>query len=155
MTHKQRLLARTHTRRLLQLANILEKFRPVNGKRFNMGVWGTHALDHHPEETDNFCGTAACALGHAAMDKGFRQAGLRMEWRLMQAYKGIHGSVPAQYHATICFEECTDEQAGAAFFGLDDEEAGDVFLYTSRTKSEVVKVLRAYAKNRVELRGEE
>lgn len=143
-----------HTQRILKLADILTKFKPVKGKKFDMSTWGSHAMDHHPEKEANFCGTAACALGHAALDKGFRRAGLRMTWKTTSygADGFYHGEDnPQSYEATIHFEDEEDENAGAKFFGLSYLEAYDVFLGTGATKKEVIAKLKGYAKRREEL----
>ena len=149
----------THTRRLRRLADILERFRPTNGKRFDMNTWGRHDGSHHPEQEKNFCGTAACALGHAALDPKFRQAGLGVRWEEEPEYdydvrpSRATGKV-ASYGATIHFRDHTAEDAGAAFFGLALKEAYDLFMRTSRSKSRVVALLRKYATDRAELRDE-
>jgi hypothetical protein len=145
---------RLHTRRLLKLADILTKFRPVKGKKFDMTTWGRHALDHNPEKEANFCGTAACALGHAAMDKGFRRAGLKMVWDTTNYddngfYYGE--GMPQAYQANIYFNDAEGQNAGAAFFGLSYNEAYDVFLDFDCTKKEVIAKLKGYAKRREEL----
>jgi hypothetical protein len=137
-------IQRTHTQRLLKLADILAKFRPTKGKRFDMSKWGEHDASHAPTPQDGFCGTAACALGHAAMDPGFRRAGLEMRWQL-------HGRVLSYYGASIHFKTLEGEFAGAKFFGLSPDEACDVFLGARRSKNQVVAVLRQYAKKREEL----
>lgn len=56
-------------RRLLKLADILDK---VPRKHFDLGCF-TNSLP----ENIHTCGTTACALGYAAVDPGFRRAGLK------------------------------------------------------------------------------
>ena len=144
-----------HTKRLLKLADILAKFRPTKGKTFNMGEWGRHDMSHHPEKEANFCGTAACALGHAAMDKNFRRAGLEMEWEAsFYNNDGDYCGEPQAYQATIMFKGEENESAGAKFFGLSYDEACDIFLGTDATKKEVIAKLKKYAKRRKELMAE-
>src|SRR5438445_301971 len=65
----------THTRRLLRLAEILRQHKDgdgVHGTEFNMRTFAEHDKSHKPTLKTNFCGTTACALGHAAMDPTFR-----------------------------------------------------------------------------------
>lgn len=59
--------------KLLLLADCLEKYE---GK-FDMRFWGMHEGDHPPEE-DNYCGTAVCAMGLAAILPEFPD--LQPEW---------------------------------------------------------------------------
>lgn len=142
---------RTHTWRLLKLANILAKFRPTRGRVFDMHQWGSHPVSNHkPGVKDNWCGTSACALGHAAMDSGFRRAGLGMRWK--QAY------VCAPWQAVITLRGESPNRPydcyliGAEFFGLTESEAYDVFMGTHRTKTQVIQCLKSLAAVRDELR---
>lgn len=155
---------RMHTRRLLKLADILAKHRErKNGKGtiWNMGTWGTHKdVSHEPEEV-NFCGTIACALGHAAMDPGFRRAGLTLVWEEHLVWKGWDEvnkqplpSGTSEYIATVMFDDHDNEYAGAYFFGLSHDEAYNLFVGDLETKAEVIKELRRLAKHRKELDGE-
>jgi hypothetical protein len=134
--------SKTHTKRLLKLANILEK---LSRNKLNMRTWGSHAANkgHRPTEK-NYCGTQACALGWAALDPGFQKEGLRAEWsdtpeggRLYLIISDTYGRI--------------EERAGAAFFGLSMQEAYDLFLGTRQTRGEVIKHLRRLAIKREEL----
>jgi len=145
----------THTKRLLKLADILAKFRPKKGIKFEMAVWGRHDVSHTPSPEEGFCGTAACALGHAAMDPAFRRAGLELKWTVLDHWYDFDAQRSVEdrpiLDAEVCFGDEKGEYAGAAFFGLSVEEADDVFIETDATKAQVVKKLRAYAKQREEL----
>lgn len=143
--------ARVHTRRLLKLARILEEHKEPRsrkkGTHFDMNQWFRHDGDHEPSVTEGFCGTVACALGHAAMDKGFQRQGLKLEI----SFVGGDPENKSYYTGDIIFNDSVNEGAGAAFFGLSDREADDVFLGAHRHKAAVVEVLRQYAKEREEL----
>lgn len=138
-------LVQTHTNRLLKLAHIVEQ---TPKEKFIMKTWGEHQGSHKPS-TRNFCGTVACALGHAGMDKGFRKAGLKTNWY----YKGEN-----LWYATITLDgvKAIDEfehyKTAAPFFGLWEYEAIDIFMKLERTKAGVVAVINNYANNREELR---
>jgi hypothetical protein len=142
----------THTRRLRKLADILENLR--RGRRFSMGTWGVHGPEHHPDE-NCCCGTTACALGHAAMDPGFRRCGLRLEWGLSLGWERYYDG--AGYAANVVLkikgrDELRGFDAGAEFFGLTQEEASFVFRAVNDTKRTVIRKLRALAADRMELR---
>lgn len=153
---------KTHTARLLKLANILAKFRETRSKdetkgiRFDMQTWLTHKGEHAPEPKDGFCGTAACALGHAALDPGFRRCGLKIEWeKNVYAKFDDNGNIAGttnDWEGTVHYRGLAGHCAGAEFFGLSHGEADDLFLGTHRTKREVVTRLRELAKDREELR---
>jgi hypothetical protein len=131
----------THTRRLRKLADILENLQ--SDRRFNMGTWGEHGLEHHPDE--NFCGTTACALGHAAMDPEFRRDGLSLEWERNE--NGYRAAVVLKDH-----DELRGAAAGAEFFGLTQNEASFVFYAIDESKYTIIRKLRALADDRAELR---
>jgi hypothetical protein len=127
----------TRKRRLTKLADRLAK---VQEERFDMALWAAHNGEHSPEE-DNFCGTAACALGHAAMIPAFKRAGLGLDWFLRD-----EGNPDKGWSAFVRFDGFDSEDAGAAFFGLSAEEANKLFLDTNATRKEVIKNIRKLAK---------
>lgn len=134
--------AKRHTERLLKLANILEQFVPHKGKSFDMMHWARHPLDHHPDQEEDFCGTSACALGHAAMDLEFREEGLHICWSMKLCF----------YEGKIVFEDsAVSIEAGEKFFGLTNQEAIVVFADITATKEETALRLRNLAAQRVEL----
>lgn len=78
---------------------------------FDMGTW-FDPKDGHEDQQKNVtasCGTAACALGSAALHKPFMKQGLR-----------ISGDVPV-------FKGEYGEAAGAKFFGITDMESASLF----------------------------
>lgn len=144
--------ARLHTKRLKRFVKVLES---IPRGRFNMGAWGEHSGIHKPQE-QNYCGTVACALGHAALDKVFQKEGLHMKWYDCGAvWDPITGDVEneenRQYEGKPVFGNKTDVDAGQAFFGLAYEEAEDLFLHTERTKRQVISQVKKLIANRFEL----
>lgn len=57
--------------RLKHLIKILSR---VPEEKFNLRDWG-----HADSESENVCGTSACAVGHACFDPKFRKQGLTYE----------------------------------------------------------------------------
>jgi len=139
-------VAELHTARLLKLAYILAAQVDGDGHRgtmFNMAVWGYHDGRHRPQVKDNFCGTAACALGHAGMDKQFRADGLKLSFRKS-------GDV---YEGEVRFEGLGLEgvEAGAEFFGLTQDESRNLFGNSGSSKATVIEMLCRYAQHREEV----
>lgn len=131
---------RKRRRRLLALANHLEE---VEKEAFYMGTWGSHAGDHKPEE-DNFCGTRACALGHAAFMPKFRAKGLKMKWQARWDWTTGAPNSDLGYEGIVKYKRLDGEYAGAAFFGLSLAEACNLFLGGGSRKY-VIKKLRKLA----------
>lgn len=131
----------THTKRLLRLVDILKPLKP---KQINMDIWAVHPVWHAPKN-DNYCGTTACALGWAALDKDFNRAGLRIQWHPADGYRSklIEG-FPTR-HGVTGYEAATD------FFGLTDKESWNTFYGEGDTKDTVIAKLKRLAKNRTEL----
>jgi len=128
------------TRRLTRLADYLAALPKT--KKFDMSTWGEHFGDHDPAE-QNYCGTQACALGHAAMIPAFRKQGLKIEWTEHEAEPQTGHK--AWWDAEVLYDGKIAHQAGEAFFGLTSYEANDLF-YEMRNKSEVIKQIRKLAK---------
>ena len=108
--------------RLKRLKKFAKILRTVPRKKFNLDTWGRKkALRKSSEEKPprNFveidCRTAACALGWAALDKGFIKDGLHLKW-------------DGEGNADVYYKQKIDEEAGAKFFGLTLEEAGGLFM---------------------------
>lgn len=140
-------LTEIHTARLLKLALILTLHQEPTKKRgteFDMGVWGYHDGRHKPGVKDNFCGTAACALGHAAMDKEFRADGLKLTFTKIDKEDG------GGWKGDVSFHGEHGENAGAAFFGLTSDEAR-VFLNSDALKHDVARELARLAIYREEV----
>lgn len=135
--------------RLLYLADFLEELPKRSPKtRFNMTEWAYHRGAHRPK-SHNYCGTAACALGHAAMLPRFKRLGLRLQW--------VKSGTDEVWRAFVKFQGRRGHEAGAAFFLLSPEEAGDLFYSRGivnggewgsrqRTRGQVVKLLRRLAR---------
>lgn len=118
---------RIYINRLKRLKKIIEK---VPEEKINMLSWF--------DETE--CGTTACVLGWASLDKSFRRAGLK-------SYKRIGGKIC--FKPTFKFDidrniyniEFTYQNAGKAFFGLSFYETNYLFVklcYSSNQKSEML-----------------
>ncbi len=123
-----------------------EHVLPTVGTLFDMGTWGFHNGDHKPEDS-NFCGTAACALGHAALDPANRKQGMELAWNRVS--RCSYGS---GWEASISFKGEIGDAAGALFFGLSYEESQSLFYATNADKSWVVRKLVELAFDRCELR---
>lgn len=132
-------------------------FLAESGITFNMGVWGVHYGDHEPGE-QNYCGTAACALGTAALLPAFQIEGLRAQWVYNEMARDPRtGKETKTYKLAIRFTDVNDyvwceTYAGQQFFGLTENEAADVFTGTHRTKLQVIRVLQKLARNRMQVR---
>lgn len=94
-----------YAQRLLNVALALrESPRPA---AFDMGQYGYDEEELHP------CGTPACALGHYAVRQDL-QSSFRL---VMDGVKGINSDWYIDY----------DEAAILEHFGIDVDEAGDIF----------------------------
>lgn len=107
--------------RLLMLANRLENL--PKELQFDFRSWAYHSGVHPPED-DNYCGTKACVLGHAALMPEFRAAGLRLQWEPVEGETDMLSG----WHAVIHYGQQVSDIAGAAFFGLTHSEARGLFL---------------------------
>lgn len=99
--------------------------RGVESMKFDMSTWG---WGRHGKIglSESLCGTSACALGWAATDKGFRKAGLRLEFS--DTYADGYGGAGIVFKRKKADAPVYDADAGAAFFGLTGEESGHIFL---------------------------
>lgn len=97
-----------HADRLLRLADYLETVvAKLPPEQFHMAQWGIRDPD---------CGTACCAVGHAAAIPEFRAAGLSLEWETGDAEP--------------VFGDCFGWRAVCKFFGLAFIEAEPLFSPT-------------------------
>jgi hypothetical protein len=138
-------IVKQHTRRLLKLADILEKLPDDN---FDMGQWGEHEGRHKPKQ-DNYCGTVACVLGWASLDPGLRRQGLKGLWTHSRYYDNTISS-----SLSVEFDGLRDADAGKEFFGLSDEEKIQLF-FDDKTREEAIEMLRELAVNREELANDD
>lgn len=92
-------------RRLLKLVDFLET-ADLPGE-FDMGSWSKEEENGRPK-----CGTAACAMGWATTIPSFRRAGLFLNECGDPEFKGY-----------------TESQAAARFFGIENEQALNLFVY--------------------------
>ena len=138
----------TRKRRLTKLADHLEN---IVKTKFDMGTWGEHKKTHHPIK-DDFCGTAACALGWAGMDHAFRRAGLKLIW---EPNDSLYGSYVLLKTDT---QSLYGHDAGALFFGLTSSEAWRLFIpmvwERPPTRFRVIKEIQRLAIDREELKHE-
>lgn len=107
MTHKDRVFAL----RLLKLARFLDTLPP---ERFYFGRWASAVC------IDD-CGTTACAMGWATTIPAFRKLGLRLFNNNGFPWVGMEGD-------DSFYWQSNPEKAGAAIFGLDEEEFSFLFL---------------------------
>ncbi len=98
--------------RLAKLATLL---MTVPDKHFDMSVW----------RDGEDCGTAACAVGHAAMDPWFNARGLKLQKRNKLMSRPGHSWIPFFQGRT---RKYLSLKAAQAFFGLSYEDAGHLFL---------------------------
>ena len=124
--------------RLTRLADYLENLPP--NRKFDMRTWGTHPTGTHTPPEENYCGTAACALGHAAMIPKFQKLGLQIAWH--QPW-GEGSGFP--WSAEITYKDEYDSYAGALFFGLTDREASNLFLSIRASRRRTINKLRKLA----------
>lgn len=112
-------MSQVHKLRMRRLIKMLENFKtelpktlvPDNGPltKFDMNLWG--------------CGTAACALGMAACHPYFTRQGLRT------VSSGEHTIVYGNARErTIVYGNARFTEAAAEFFGIDKDEADEMFL---------------------------
>lgn len=90
-----------------------------------------------------YCGTAACAFGHAALDPVFNKQGLHkyrdtIVWRYSEELKG-EGSGFTSWDAACSFFNITEEEA-SLIFSINSYGTFDV------TPSEVIKNVRRVIK---------
>lgn len=144
------MLTNTSKTRLLKLAAVIEQLptflstkkptkdipkltKPI--KRFDLGTFIT-------------CGTAACALGTAALHPWFRLKGLKDQSDEVE--ESINGK-PVEYFTPVCNGKEAFE-AGSEFFGINDHASNYLFNpnhYPSSHKesSYVANRIRQFVKN--------
>jgi hypothetical protein len=134
--------------RLLLLVNRLKNLPETLA--FNMGVWGIHTGGHEPPE-ENYCGTTACALGHAALMPEFQKLGLQPKWYKTTGETGIVYGMDVKFDDGFSggrtWTDPTD--AGAAFFHLSDGEATELFLALNRPLEAEIALLEDAAAREV------
>lgn len=106
-------------KRLLRLAKRLDRVKP---ERFNINKW---VGDSWEGKQDLSCGTSACALGWATTIPEFSKAGLKLyrpngALQAFVAFSGKGGIKQPYAHSQALTN-------AAAFFGLDDETAREIF----------------------------
>jgi hypothetical protein len=134
-----------------RLTHLLEIMEGVRDRQlsFNIGAWLTHppASQSPKEPKDQWCGTTACALGYAALDPIFSEAGLKIKFdgRIIDTLEEfntiVHDGtknrrgigvwdVSISYNGEIAYE------AGAAFFGISDQASEWLFDNMNYDRSE-------------------
>jgi hypothetical protein len=117
--------------RLLRLASRMDKVKP---EHFDIGNWYSPA-DGYEElgktavfredgmlARENVCGSVACVLGHAALISDFVEQGLGY----VPTYRE-YGKTRVLADMRITYKDKLYEDAGAAFFGLDEDQASILF----------------------------
>lgn len=102
------------------------------GRKFRQSTYGLHHGDHAPPD-QNYCGTAACVLGHAAMIPAFRRAGLRLHWERRSLFWWAEISLNGRNW------NC---EAGKHFFGLTSDEAVSLFRGSHATRVQKIAELK-------------
>lgn len=132
-----------HTTRIARLEHLLKVLDKTPAHNFDMSVFG---------ERSHACGTHACLLGNAALDRTFNAQGLKGKWE-----KGIVWAtgLPIK-ELTVEFGNNTKGAAGREFFGITEKE-GSTLFFTNTTgkyakgavgkankRKQIVKVLDKY-----------
>ena len=127
-------------KRLQLLRRRLKSFRATKGRRFHMPVWGLHVGTTHPVREQNYCGTAACALGWAALMPQFRKLGLKMHWSKRDY--GWEGLPTLRLDQPNVWGDIviTGEDAGQILFGLTDAESTWLFLRMGSRESVIKRI---------------
>lgn len=132
--------------KLNKLAKYLDRLPVKEGVlEFDMGHW-FHRLegDDKPEKIvvrngvcveEGFCGTSACMLGHAALMPENVEQGLMIGGRNTIVLRAKNGTVKA-----------TDDDAGAKFFGLTQDQAAFLFFGAWDTPKEGAEAIRLLIK---------
>jgi len=134
--------------RCRMFAKLLDKLSidPLPGTQFNMNHWG--------KLRGESCGTAACALGHAALFEPFQKEGLEMKgdkyWN--EGYKTVKTpeDMKSYNDFQVCYKGLSAYEAGYAFFGIPKPDSTEYsFFYPRRnnsTPADVARNLRAIVK---------
>lgn len=116
--------------RLLRLADKLEgkgpyeKYGPIPHEHFDIRSFYNFprelylASEHVQNISEYKCGTSACAVGWATLDPWFNEKGLQSAYSQSDIY-------------LIKFDGLYDWRAIEEFFGLDEDEAEDLFTLDS------------------------
>jgi hypothetical protein len=134
-----------HIKRLTRLAGILEDHAD-NGVRFDLTQW----LDVDAIECGGrkeWCGTKACAVGLALLDKSFRRQGLSVD--------------SGYFHAQPEFDGATGFTAVQVFFGITRDDVDMLFMpesYAGKIEGntaarKVARRIRQYVADPTKTRG--
>lgn len=93
----------------------------VPDREFNMGFWFFKSA----------CRTVGCALGHGCTIPEFNKAGLRLVKAPASDYGSAEHFVVRLYGRGGKLRGMGAQGAGARFFGITEQEAGDLFLSSS------------------------
>src|ERR1700677_2224498 len=129
---------KTYARRLLKLADFLDKLPP---KRFDYGAF---VGNDWKGKSDLSCGTTACALGWATTDKNLRKCGLKLvQYYGLGGYSGatVTNGNDECHKAAIGILVETEEQAISLFLPEEDSYAGAQIPEDSTAK-QVAKHIR-------------
>lgn len=121
-----------------KLLKLRELIRTEKRIKLSMERWGWHA-GAHPPPADNWCGTAVCALGLAAVSGRFR--GLKGQWVEVPELGGV--GLKITYSGTVrrrSFDErLIPFDAAEACFGLTRPQAMHIFGDSYDVDLELVK----------------
>lgn len=138
--------------RLTELEYMLLNHKKIfksRGVSFDLGNWAQKISDlveaklfnkqigKAPQEK-TICGSAACALGSAALYDPFIKQGLKLVANSIDAIEKEGAEIP-EYEYELEFiptyRGFKQEQAGAKFFGITDEESSNIFMPWNYTQS--------------------
>lgn len=131
-----------YLKRLLKLRKIIKS---IPNNNFYMGHWYNCDKVRYGNKPIYYkCGTTACMLGWACLDKGFKRAGLKL----------TNEHYP-EFTPTTKFDKkqnpykLSEGEAGGKFFGLTWHEENDLFYNYNKNKSQMLKVLDGIIKTRL------
>ena len=104
--------------RLIKLGQIMRSVKPQN---VNMAT--ILETNYTGFDKENECGTVGCALGHCSLNKSFHDWGVKYKIIRDNNFSPEVGiTYKGKYYSPYKFAE-----AGAAIFGITEEEAEDLF----------------------------
>lgn len=133
--------------RLKVLAKYLRSLKVTKENSFNMGSWFSRRfkpaqevvkqklvsnankceIKKVKEVEEGFCHTSACILGHAAQIQEFKRAGLKIKYNNSYTVEFETDGATELVEGQVMFRNQYGEEAGAAFFGLERDDADNLF----------------------------
>ncbi|PHS61030.1 MAG: hypothetical protein COB09_18965 [Thalassobium sp.] len=137
--------------RLTMLADMLDRHDELFKVVFDIRQWGSEAIHYETKQHEpELCGSAACALGSAAMYPPFMKQGLRLRYD-STGFMVRKDSNVLKEDVTPFYDGHADFMAGSWFFGITGGEScelfdGDEYGYTKVTAAMVAERVRKLIK---------